>query len=195
MCVAFTGDGRPNSLTVKYAKGCDLLITEIQPEIVSISSGVMGVMPFIGRITTDQAHNPAYAAGYLYNEVKPRMAMATHVSYDPYSAPETIAEVRENWKGSFHFGAPDMVVVNMTKDKVWVRDGVVPLYPNAAPPQFDMAQGGLVIPAPKNLRSDVQSQDIRDLEINPDLYYPKGYKPDLILDWPSPRQACLPTGE
>jgi hypothetical protein len=24
------------------------------------------------------------------------------------------------------------------------------------------------------------------LEINPDLYYPKGYKPDLILDWPSP---------
>jgi hypothetical protein len=43
----------------------------------------------------------------------------------------------------------------------------------------------LVFPAPKNLRSDVQSQDIRDLEINPDLYYPKGYHPDLILDWPS----------
>jgi hypothetical protein len=94
--------------------------------------------------------------------------------------------VRESWKGPFHFGSPDMVVVNMTRDKVWVRDGVVPLYPNAAPPQFDMAEGGLIIPAPKNLRSDVQSQDIRDLEINPDLYYPQGYKPDLILDWRSP---------
>ena len=34
MCVAFTGDGRPNSLTIKYAKGCDLVITEVQPELV-----------------------------------------------------------------------------------------------------------------------------------------------------------------
>ena len=186
MCVAFTGDGRPNSLTIKYAKGCDLLITEIQPELVAVSSGVMGTMPLLGRITMDQAHNPAYAAGYLYNQVKPRMAMATHVSYDDYSLPEIIAEVRENWKGPFHLGAPDMVVVNLTKDKVWVRNGVVPEYPNAAPPQFDMAQGGLILPAPKYLRSEVQSQDIRDLEINPDLYYPKGYKPDLIEDWPSP---------
>jgi ribonuclease BN (tRNA processing enzyme) len=186
MCVAFTGDGRPNSLTIKYAKGCDLLITEIQPEIIAVSSSVMGVMPFIGRVTLDQAHNPAYAAGYLYNQVKPRMAMATHVSYDPYVIPEIIAEVRENWKGPFHFGAPDMVVVNMTRDKIWVRDGVVPLYPNAAPPQFDMAEGGLIIPAPKNTRSDVQSQDIRDSEIDPNIYYPKGYKPDLVLDWPSP---------
>lgn len=188
MCIAFTGDGRPNSLTLKYAKGCDLVITEIYPELVAVSSGVSGVMPLIGRITVDQAHNSAYAAGYLYNQLKPRMAMGTHTSFDNYSNAETIAEVRENWKGPFHFGAPDGVVVNLTKDKVWVRDGVLPAYPNAAAPQFDMAQGrgGLVIPAPKNLRSDVQSQDIRDLEINPDLYYPKGYKPDLILDWPSP---------
>ena len=33
-----------------------------------------------------------------------------------------------------------MVVVNMTKDKIWVRDGVVPDYPNTAPPQFDMSK-------------------------------------------------------
>jgi ribonuclease Z len=188
MCVAFTGDGRPNSLTLKYAKGCDLVITEIYPELNAIGSVVSGVMPVIGRITLDQAHDSAYAAGYLYNQLKPRMAMGTHVSYDSYSNYELLAEVRENWKGSFQLGAPDGVVVNLTKDKVWVRDGVLPPYPNMAAPQFDMAQGGggLIIPAPKNLRSDVQSQDIRDAEINPDLYFPKGYKPDLILDWPSP---------
>jgi len=114
--------------------------------------------------------------------------MATHVSFDNYSNPEIIAEVRVNWKGPFQLGAPDMVVVNMTKDKVWVRDGVVPAYPNAAPPQFDMARegGGLIIPAPKYVRSDIQSQVIRDLEIKPDDYFPKGYKPELIEDWPSP---------
>ena len=192
MCVAFTGDGRPNSLTIQYAKGCDLLITEIQPELVALTAQVSGVMPLIARITVDQAHNPAYAAGYLYDQVKPRMAMGTHVSYDSYVIPEIIAEVREHWKGPFHLGAPDMVVVNMTKDKVWVRNGVVPAYPNAAPPQFDMAGGGLIIPAPKYKRSDIQEQFIRDAEINPDLYYPKGYHPELLPFWPSDKPVFLP---
>ena len=94
MCVAFTGDGRPNSRTIKYAKGCDLLITEIQPETVAISSQVAGIMPLTSRATIDGWHNPAYAAGYLYNQVKPRLAMGTHVSYDEYVIPELIAEVR-----------------------------------------------------------------------------------------------------
>ena len=193
MCVAFTGDGRPNSLTIKYAKGCDLLITEIQPETVALTAAVSGVMPLIARNTIDMAHNPAYAAGYLYNQVKPRMAMATHVSYDSYVMPEIVAEVRENWKGPFQFGAPDMVVVNMTKDKVWVRDGVVPAYPNIAPPVFDIpADGGLVIPAPKNKRTDIQEQSIRDAEIDPNLYYPKGYRPELLEAWPSDKPVFLP---
>ena len=83
-----------------------------------------GAMPFIARNTIDTAHNPAYAAGYLYNQVKPRLAMATHVSYDEYVIPELVAEIRTHWNGPFAFGAPDMVVVNMTKDRIWVRDGV-----------------------------------------------------------------------
>src|SRR5262245_21488371 len=81
MCVSFTGDGRPNALTLKYAKGCDLVITEVQPEVMAIAASVNGVFPLIGRATLDQAHNPGYAAGYLFNELKPRMAMTTHFSY------------------------------------------------------------------------------------------------------------------
>ena len=37
MSVAFTGDGQPNSLTEKYAKDVDVLVTEIQPELQSVS--------------------------------------------------------------------------------------------------------------------------------------------------------------
>ena len=193
MCVAFTGDGRPNSRTIKYAKGCDLLITEIQPETVSISSQVAGVMPLTSRATIDGWHNPAYAAGYLYNQVKPRLAMGTHVSYDEYVMPEIVAEVRTHWKGPFQFGAPDMVVVNMTKDKLWVRDGVVPDYPNAAPPQFDMSKaGGLIMPAPPTSRKAVQNQSIRDAEIPPEKYYPPGYQPELVPWWPSDKPIFLP---
>jgi ribonuclease Z len=125
--------------------------------------------------------------------VKPRIAMATHVSYDEYVIPELVAEVRTHWNGPFAFGAPDMVVVNMTKDRIWVRDGVVSKYPNMAPPRFDMApNGGLVVPAPQNRRQDVQEQSIRHAEIPPDRYYPKGYQPDMLPFWPSDKPIFLP---
>jgi ribonuclease Z len=193
MCVAFTGDGRPNSLTEKYAKGCDLLITEVQVELMAISSGVNGVLPVMGRMTVDTSHNPGYAAGYLYNQVKPRLAMTTHMSYDSYSNPELFAQIRENWKGPFHFGAPDMIVVNMTKDKLWVREGVVAEYPNVSPPKFDMAEaGGLMIPPPKYKRSDIQQQSIRDAEIPPEKYYPEGYQPELLFEWPTDKPLFIP---
>ena len=193
MCVAFTGDGRPNSLTAKYAKGCDLLITEVQVELMAISSGVNGVLPVMGRMTVDTSHNPGYAAGYLYNQVKPRLAMTTHMSYDSYSNPELLAQIRENWKGPFHFGAPDMIVVNMTQDKLWVREGVVAAYPNVSPPRFDMsAQGGLMIPPPKYKRSDIQQQSIRDAEIPPEKYYPEGYEPELLFEWPTDKPLFIP---
>ena len=74
-----------------------------------------------------------------------------------------------------------MVVVNMTKDRIWVRDGVGSKYPNMSPPQFDMASNGdLVVPATLNRRRDVQEQAICDAELPPDRYDPKGYQPDMV---------------
>ena len=193
MSIAFTGDGRPNALTLKYAQGVDLLITEIQPEIIETMAKALGALPFIARSTMDMGHNPAYAAGYVYNQLKPRLAMGTHVNYDEFSVAELHAEVRENWKGPFRLGAPDMVVVNMTRDKMWVRDGIVPRFPNIAPPQFDVPEhGALVVPAPKFKRRELQEDSIRDAEIKPELYYPKGRQPVLIEDWPTDKSIHLP---
>ena len=39
---------------------------------------------------------------------------------------EILAEMREHWQGPFQCGAPDMIVVHMTQDTVWVRVGVMP---------------------------------------------------------------------
>ena len=169
------------------------MITEVQAELMSISAAVNGVMPVIGRVTVDLAHNPGYAAGYLFNKLMPRMAMTTHVEFDVYSNTELQAEIRNLWKGPFHLGAPDMVVVNLTRDKVWVREGVVPRYPSMSPPKFDIAaMGGLVIPAPRHKREDIQQQSIRDAQISPDDYYPKGYKPDLLEGWPTDKPVFIP---
>jgi ribonuclease BN (tRNA processing enzyme) len=198
LSVAFTGDGRPNSLTATYAQGVDVLITELQPEVVAISSAVQGVPPFVGRYTIDTHHNPAYAAGYLANQLQPRLFMATHMPFDTYLNPETVAEVREHWKGPFHPGAPDGIVVNVTKDQLWVREGIIPEYPNVKPPQAhaSIAQyGGLVVPVPVHQREDIQEQFIRDAEIDPDLYYPPGRKPLLMESWPATKPLFIPVDQ
>jgi hypothetical protein len=171
------------------------MISETQPEVIAISSGVQGVPPFVGRYTMDTHHTPSYAAGWIFNQVQPRIAMTTHMPFDPYINAETVAEVREHWKGPFHFGAPDMVVVNVTKDQIWVRDGVVPDYPNVRAPNANASvqkYGGLVVPVPAFRREELQSQSIRDAEIDPKKYYPKGYHPVLMEQWPVDKPLYIP---
>ena len=65
LSVVWTSDGRPNRNDIEWAKGCDVYITETQASLMSISSGVAGVPPVIGRFTIDAHHTPAYAAGYM----------------------------------------------------------------------------------------------------------------------------------
>ena len=119
--------------------------------------------------------------------------MTTHMMFDPYLNEETVAEVREHWKGPYHFGAPDGIVVNVTPDKIWVREGILPDHPNSRAPQFDMRDGSdFRVPMPKHQRADIQQQEIRDLEIDPGLYYPKDYYPELMTVWPVDRDVVIP---
>ena len=192
LCFVWTGDGRPSNIDAKYAKGCDVYVTETQAELVEISSGVQGVPPFLARYTIDTHHTPAYAAGYLANQVKPRLFMTTHMPFDPYLNEETVAEVREHWKGPYHFGAPDGIVVNVTKDRIWVREGILPDFPNSRAPQFDFTNGQLVVPHPPTSRAKIQEPFVREQEIDPKKYYPEGYQPELLTEWPVKDDLVVP---
>ena len=192
LSVVWTGDGRPSRLDEKYAAGADVYITEVQPELVAISSGVQGVPPFLGRYTIDTHHTPGYAAGYLASRVQPRLFMTTHMPFDPYINEETVAEVRHHWKGPFHFGAPDGIVVNVTKDDIWVREGVLPDYPNSRAPQFNFDGGQLVVPHPPTSRDEIQDPFVREMEIPPSEYYPEDYHPDLLTTWPVDGDLVVP---
>jgi len=195
MSVVWTGDGRPSELDIEYAAGADVYITEVQTELVAISSGVQGVPPFLGRYTIDTHHTPGYAAGYLANEIQPRLFMTTHMPFDPYINEETVAEVREHWKGPFHFGAPDGIVVNVTPDDIWVREGILPDYPNSRAPQFDFDGGQLVVPHPPTSREEIQEPFVRDKQIDPSKYYPADYHPELLEDWPVESDLVVPMDE
>jgi hypothetical protein len=195
LCFVWTGDGRPNHLDVEYAKGCDVYVTETQTELVEISAGVMGVPPFLARYTIDTHHSPGYASGYVANLIQPRMFLTTHMPFDPYLNEETVAEIREHWKGPYHFGAPDGIVVNVTKDLIWVREGIIPDFPNNRAPQFNFGNDQLIVPHPPKRREDIQEPFIRESEIDPDLYYPEGYKPELLQQWPVDGDLVVPVDQ
>ena len=128
----------------------------------------------------------------MANLIQPRMFMTTHMNFDPFLNEESVAEVREHWKGPFHFGAPDGIVVNMTKDLVWVREGILPDFPNSRAPQFDFTNGQLVVPHPPHAREDIQEPFVREQQIDPIKYYPKGYMPHLLEEWPVADDLVVP---
>jgi ribonuclease Z len=78
----WTGDGRPDELTAKYAKGVDVFVTEIQPDLARINMLKYGLPEFLFNYTVDIHHTLAYATGYLIKQVNPRCGMVTHLAFD-----------------------------------------------------------------------------------------------------------------
>ncbi|HEX5939653.1 MAG TPA: ribonuclease Z, partial [Dehalococcoidia bacterium] len=131
--------------------------------------------------TIDQAHSPHYAVGYMFNKIQPRLAMVTHTSYDEELVAEILAGIRVHYSGLFQFGAPDVVVVNVTKDAVWTRKAALPEAGNMSRPSpreaaelFDLSPTNLEVsfPDPCQNPADIQEPFVRDKEIDPKKYYP-----------------------
>jgi ribonuclease Z len=100
----WTGDGKPDQLTAKYAKGCDVFVTEMAVDMVNLWALKQGVPPLFGALTIDIHHTPHYGFGDLAHLVQPRLAMASHVSFDKELIGEMVAGVRTHYPGMFAFG-------------------------------------------------------------------------------------------
>jgi ribonuclease Z len=180
----WTGDGKPDQLTAKYAKGCDVFVTEMAVDMVNLWALKQGVPPMMGAFTVDNCHTPHYAVGYLANLIQPRLAMACHVSYDRELVGEMLAGLRMHYKGLFAFGI-DHTVVNVTKDRIWMREAALPETTNTARPSMEwMLQNnfGGKPPSEITIKNPVlanQEQSVRDLEIDPALFTPK----DQMRQW------------
>ena len=138
-------------------------------------------------------HTPHYATGYMYKEVQPRLAMATHLGYDEEMVPEMVAGIRTHYDGLFQFGAPDGVIVNVTRKAIWTRKAALPESANFARPSvkeaiglFDLSLTHTTIDFP-NPRTSVAEQEEpfpRSIEYDAKLWYPPDVyrKPDPV--WP-----------
>jgi ribonuclease Z len=186
----YTGDGKPDHLTARYAKGADVFVSEMALDIINLWAMKQGVSPLYGAVTLDIHHTTHYGFGYLANLVQPRLAMATHLSFDRELLNEMSAGVRLHYKGFFAYGV-DNVVVSVTRDAIWIREAAITdnagvrspdplwvvenLYDGKVPAEF---------PKMKYTVKDNQEQAVRDLEIDPALFTPKDQIRPWVREWP-----------
>ena len=195
----WTGDGRPDELTAKYAKGVDVFVTETQADLARINQFKYGLPEILYNYTIDIHHTVPYAAGYLFKQVNPRCAMLTHLEFDNDYLNEISAGVRAHWDGLFLYGAPDVVVVNVTKDAIWHREAALPGFAGQPFPNptllfgdpLPFATGIGVVPQPKMPREVQQEQRTRDLEIDPKKYYPPDVWREQLTKLDNPQEINL----
>jgi len=202
----WTGDGRPDELSAEYGKGADVFVSEGTIDTPFLSGLKVGAPSELWEYTIDIYHTLYYAAGYLFKQVQPRIAVCNHYeSGGPALEAESVAEIRAHWDGLFQFGGPDVQVINVTKDAIWSREAAMPK--NAAPasmdPRWFVPPGEklpekIAFPTPRIPREKQQEQFLRDLEIDPNLYFPPDAKRDLVQKWPgitlNPREMLKARG-
>ena len=202
----WTGDGRPDELTLELAQGVDVFVTEVQPDTGNLQALKFGMPPVMLNNTIDQAHSVHYAVGYMFEKIQPRLAMVTHLSFDEELVPEIVAGIRHHYHGLFQFGAPDVVVVNVDKDSVWTRKAVIPDAGNMSRPTpreaaelFDLSPTNLTVtfPTPRCRMSDNLDQEVYNREIDPKEYYPADLYREPQVDFPEGftidvREVALP---
>ena len=191
----WTGDGRPDELTIKYAQGVDVFVTELQPDLGKIMEQKTGVPAAIYNSTIDIVHTDHYATGYMIKQVNPRMGMVTHMAFDRDLVSESLAGIRQHWDGLFCFGAPDGVVVNVTKDAVWTRDWAVSDSANMkgtrsfTPSELRAMLGGdeipttFRVPTPRYSKDDLLSPEVQEIEIPGPVFTPVDVQRHTIEDF------------
>ncbi|WP_200845964.1 guanitoxin biosynthesis MBL fold metallo-hydrolase GntH [Mycolicibacterium vanbaalenii] len=201
----WTGDGRPDELSVRYGQGADLFVTEGTIDTPWLTGLKVGAPAELWEYAMDIFHTPYYAAGYMFAQAQPRMAAICHFEWgDDQLMAESVAEVRAHWDGLFMFGL-DLNVVNITKDAIWSRKAVIAdgASPAAMDPRWFLQPGQelpetIALPEPRNPREDQQEQFVRDLEIDPRLYYPEDVYRAPTQTWPgvtlNPREMLAERG-
>jgi ribonuclease Z len=188
----WTGDGRPDRLSIEYSQGVDVFVTETQNDLGRLMELKMGVPDWWYNYMIDTHHTPHYAAGYMFDQVQPRIAMITHLEYEQDIVNEVTAGVREHYDGLFAFGAPDVQVVNVTKDAIWVREAALPeMAGSPRPNPMDMFPGGpdtmpdsLTLPPVTIPREAQQDAYLREIEIDPREYYPDDVYREIVTSLP-----------
>ena len=120
----FGGDTRPNKWFIKYAKGADLAIHECFPTpegLAAFNDWEMRPATFV----SSYIHTPPGGFGKVMSAVKPRMAVAFHTVLLPDIHQGMLEGIRKTYDGPLTI-ANDLMVWNVTKDAITLREAVFP---------------------------------------------------------------------
>ena len=119
----FGGDTYPNKWYVEYAKGADLAIHECFPTMDQLVDKYR-FGPETAVNVAIHVHTAPSAFGAVMDLVRPRMAVAWHFYNDFDTRYDVYEQIRETYAGPLAL-ATDMLVFNVTKDNIGVREAIV----------------------------------------------------------------------
>ena len=120
----FGGDTRPNKWLIEYAKDADVVIHECFPTpegLAAFNDWKMRPATFV----SSYIHTPPQGFGKVMSEVKPRMAIAFHTVLLPDIQQGMLEGIRKTYDGPLTI-ATDLMVWNVTKDTITLREAVFP---------------------------------------------------------------------
>ena len=122
----FGGDTFPNKWYIKYAANADIASHEafLPPEALAKYFG-WGMRQ--ATYVSTQIHTEPQAFGKIMSTVKPRMALGYHSVLSPENEAAIRDGVRQTYAGPLVL-ARDLMVINVTKDKIVTRMAVVDEY-------------------------------------------------------------------
>jgi len=156
MKLVFAGDTTPNKWFVKYVKGADFVIHEAFGS-PALYSPLMNQPAQLSWRMCCEFHTSAQSMGKVMSEIKPRHAVAYHTVEE--LLPSVREGIRETYDGPLSI-AEDMMVWNITKDKVIERMAV-------SPDRAWPVSGPTVQPPPEKGRPNPMSDFIKEGEWGP----------------------------
>ncbi len=100
--VVFSGDTRPSRTLVENARGVDVLIHEVVVPSVEMMRSAVADVAKIRRIIDH--HTTPEDAGKIFTEVKPRLAVYSHIVPSPAAEKDLVAPTRKTYSGPLAVG-------------------------------------------------------------------------------------------
>ena len=117
--LVFSSDTAPNKWMLSEGTDADLFIHEAFPTTAQLMDKYR-LAPGPAWMVGTRVHTNPAAAGRIFSETSPRMAVAFHFVSNSQTVPEIWQEIRSTYDGPLSL-AQDMSVWNVTKDVIEVR--------------------------------------------------------------------------
>ncbi|KIY95387.1 ribonuclease Z [Monoraphidium neglectum] len=117
----YSGDTRPVPELTNLAKGTDVLILQNMGPIEDLAA-----LSYESQLLINTSHITPQQAGVIFQDVKPRLGVAHHLTVNAASRAAIIEDIREGYPKGPIIINEDLTVYEITKEKVEVKKRLVP---------------------------------------------------------------------